>query len=293
MMDRGGTVLGGLRDHHVHLGLVDADALGNSVLSAVDDLGWELGKAVEWRRSDPGGLRVRVAGPFLTAPGGYPSGRPWAPPGAVVEINSIDAAVAEVGRLIDAGVDMIKVALHSGTPLLGDHELAAVVDSAHHRGRSVVAHTEGEGQAARALAAGVDVLAHTPWTERLTDDVIAALARRMIMISSLAIHRGDEQPYEIAVDNLSRFHAAGGVVRYGTDLGNGARPPGLDPVELRGLADAGLDPTSILAAIATAEQMPGWVTRSPFELPGSADELVDWFATVRRGRVADLEGAES
>jgi hypothetical protein len=72
------TVLRGLRDHHVHLGLVDADALGRSALSAVDDLGWSLDAALAWRRSGPGGLRVRVTGPFITAPGGYPSGRSWA-----------------------------------------------------------------------------------------------------------------------------------------------------------------------------------------------------------------------
>jgi hypothetical protein len=287
----GGTVLPGLRDHHVHLGLVDVDAVGDAVLSAVDDLGWELDQALDWRHCGPGGLRVRVAGPFLTAPGGYPYGRSWAPEAAVVALDSADAAGAVVAGLIDAGVDMIKVVLHTGMPLLGDRQLGAAVDTAHRLGRPVVAHTEGEGQAERALAAGVDVLAHTPWTERLTDDLVAALARGTTMISSLAIHAGDQEVYTVAVDNLTRFHAAGGRIRYGTDLGNGSKPPGLDPAELTGLVDAGLDVAAIVGAIATAEPAPGWVTWSPFQRPRSVAEAVDWFATVRRCRLDDLEGS--
>ena len=283
------TLPRGLRDHHVHLGLIDHDRLSASVLSAVDDLGWTLDDALVWRRRGPGGLRVRVAGPFLTAPGGYPTGRSWAPPGAVVAVEGARAAVAVVEELAPS-VDLVKVALHSGMPLLGDRELAAIVTTGHRWRRTVVAHTEGVGQAARALLAGVDVLAHTPWTERLADEVVTALARRLIMISSLAIHREDEESYAIAVDNLARFHRAGGQVRYGTDLGNGARPPGLDPAELRGLVDAGLGVEAIMAAIATDPQAPGWVTWSPFEVPGSAAEVVDWFATVRRCRVEELEG---
>ncbi|MFT4166559.1 MAG: hypothetical protein QM650_15070 [Microlunatus sp.] len=279
------TFLGGLRDHHVHLGLVDAAALGESVLSAVDDLGWSLGGARAWQDSGPGGLQVRIAGPFLTAPGGYPAGRSWAPPDAVVGIDSAGAAAAVVAGLAGQ-VDMIKVVLHTGMPLLGDQELAGVVDTAHRHRLPVVAHVEGDGQAARALTAGVDVLAHTPWTERLTDELVAGLARHTIMISSLAIHLDDEKSYAVAIDNLSRFRQAGGTVRYGTDLGNGSRPPGLDQDELRGLVDAGLGVEAIIAAIATAEQRPGWVTSSPYDRPGSVAEIVNWFATVRRCRTS-------
>lgn len=278
-----GTLLAGLRDHHVHLGLADRAVLSGSALSAVDDLGWRLDQAVEWRTRGLGGLRVRVAGPFLTASGGYPFGRPWIPPRAAVAIDSAETADAVVTDLA-GDVDMIKVALHSGMPLLGDAELTAVVATAHRLGKPVVAHTEGEGQTGRALTAGVDVLAHTPWTERLPDDVITALARRMVVISTLAIHRGDETSYAIAIHNLARFHRAGGQVRYGTDLGNGSRPPGLDLDELQGLVDAGLGVGAIMDAIATADQVPGWVTWSPHERPGSTAEIVSWFETVRRCR---------
>ncbi len=282
------TLLPALRDHHVHLGLIDVDALAGSALSAVDDLGWSLDRALTWRRHRPDGVRVRVAGPFLTAPGGYPSGRSWAPDDAVLGIGSAAAAVAAVEHLAGAGVDLIKVVLHTGLPLLGDHELTAVVTTAHRLGRPVVAHLEGAGQTARAVAAGVDVLAHTPWTERLPDVLVRALAGRATMISSLAIHADDEQAHAVAVDNLARFHAAGGPVRYGTDLGNGTRPVGLDPVELAGLTAAGLDAAAVWASIST-EQVAGWVTWSPTPPPSDARELVDWFGTVRRCRENELE----
>lgn len=281
----GATVLTGLRDHHVHLGLVDVDELGGSVLSAVDDLGGNLEDSLRWRRDRPGGVRVRVAGPFLTAPGGYPSGRSWAPDGGVAAIASADAGRAVVRELVAAGVDLVKVVLHDGMPLLGDPELAAVVDAAHDLGRPVVAHTEGVGQPGRALAAGVDVLAHTPWTELLPDDLLTVMARRTTWISSLSIHAADEESYGRAVANLSRFHAAGGRVRYGTDLGNTVRQAGLDRAELAGLVTAGLAVDAILAAVSVAGPTPGWVTWSPEPVPSEAGELVDWFATVRRSPV--------
>ena len=82
--------------------------------------------------------------------------------------------------------------------------------------------------------------------------------------------------------NLSRFHAAGGRVRYGTDLGNTARPAGLDRAELAGLVTAGLAVDAILAAVSVGSPTPGWVTWSPEPAPSQTGELVDWFATVRR-----------
>ncbi len=278
----GATVLAGLRDHHVHLALVDVGELGGSVLSGVDDLGGTLEDSLAWRRDAPGGLQVRVAGPFLTAPGGFPSDRSWAPDGSVTALVSAEHGRAVVQELVAAGVDLIKVVLHTGMPLLGDRELAAVVETAHRLGRPVVAHAEGVGQAARALAAGVDVLAHTPWTERLPDDLLTQMARRTTWISSLSIHGADGEAYDRAVANLSGFRAAGGRVRYGTDLGNTARPAGLDRAELAGLVDAGLTVDAILAAVCFAGPTPGWVTWSPEPVPSEIGSLVDWFATVRR-----------
>ncbi len=224
----GGTLLPGLRDHHVHLGLVAAEELGRSALSAVDDLGWIPEVALGWQRTGVGGCAVRVAGPFLTATGGYPSGRVWAPPAAVLEVASPEAGADAVRRLAGAGVSMIKIALHTAMPLLDDATLYALVATAHGHGLPVVVHAEGADQPARALAAGADALAHTPWTERLDDALVAELAAGLSIISTLAIFAGDEAE-AVALDNLGRFHRAGGRIRYGTDLGNGPSPVAPQP----------------------------------------------------------------
>ncbi len=143
-----GSLVPGLRDHHVHLGLVDREALSRSSLSAVDDLGWIPDEVLRWQEAPT----RSAAGsgwpdPFLTAPGGYPSGRVWAPDDAVVAIGSAAEGAATVADLAGAGVDLIKVALHTGMPLLDDDVLRAIVAAAHGRGLPVVVHAEGEGQA--------------------------------------------------------------------------------------------------------------------------------------------------
>jgi imidazolonepropionase-like amidohydrolase len=116
----------------------------------------------------------------------------------------------------------------------------------------VVVHAEGPGTVAAALDCGADLLAHTPWTEPLDDGLTRACAGRMTWISTLDIHgRGGDTPESVtAVANLRRFHAYGGRVRYGTDLGNGPLPPGINRGEIRLLQAAGLSPAEILSSMA-------------------------------------------
>ena len=279
-----GTLLPGLRDHHVHLGLVEAAELTDSALSAVDDLGWIPDVALGWQRDGVAGCAVGVAGPFLTAPGGYPAGRAWAPAGSVLEVGSPEAAAAAVERLAGAGVAMIKIALNTAMPLLDDPTLCALVDTAHeHRLRAVV-HAEGAGQPTRALAAGADALAHTPWTERLADELIEGLAAGLVIISTLAIFT-DDAAGGVARDNLARFHLAGGRIRYGTDLGNGPGPVDVHPLEIEALLAAGLDVPDVLNAICRADGPPAWTPEPP---PGGPEELAAWLLRVRRHPPAEL-----
>ncbi len=284
-----GTLLPGLRDHHVHLGLVSAEDVGRSALSAVDDLGWGLPAALDWQRHGVGGCLVRVAGPFLTAPGGYPVGRPWAPSDSVVELSSPDSATVAVGELARAGVGSIKIALNAAMPLLDDTTLAAAVAAARDHRLPVVVHAEGRDQPARALTAGADALAHTPWTERLDQELIEQLAKRLVWISTLAIHRHDDGARAVAVDNLARFHRSGGRIRYGTDMGNGPTPVGYNRSEVEALLTAGLDLETILDAICRAGP-PGRAGWSPEDPPGAAAELPYWLATVRREPTEESRG---
>ncbi|HEY5848162.1 MAG TPA: hypothetical protein VIT42_15355 [Microlunatus sp.] len=286
-----GTAVPGLRDHHVHLGLIDRVALATSVLSSVDDLGWIESEVLQWRRTGIGRCVVRAAGPFLTAPGGYPTGRSWAPAEAVLAIGSAEDAAATVRRLAAQGVDMVKVILHTGMPLLDEESLLAVVGSAHPLGLPVVVHAEGPGQAVRAAAAGADALAHAPWTETLDDEALRAMVGNIAWISTLAIHPRGDDAQRVALDNLARFAAAGGVVRYGTDMGNGPTPADLNGPELEALVEAGLELPAIMNAICRADRDHDHLTWTPYDPPGSAGDLPRWFATLRRRPVADLPGS--
>ncbi len=294
----GGTVIPGFRDAHVHLELVDARALFAGGLEEVYDLGAGLDAVATWPSPDgppvEGMPRVRFAGQFLTARGGYPSDRAWAPAGSVREIGSAEDAVAAVREQVCAGSAFVKITVNAAAgPVFDDDTLTAVVSAAHAASRGVIAHAEGPGQAGRALAAGVDVLAHTPWTEALEDSVIHTAARSMLWISTLAIHRGPE--LDVAVDNLRRFHAAGGRVRYGTDLGNGDLPEGPNPAEVMSLLDAGLGRAEILDAMidgdagarfAAGLQRFTWIPGTP---PAADADFADWLAGARIVAVSDLD----
>jgi imidazolonepropionase-like amidohydrolase len=120
--------------------------------------------------------------------------------------------------------------------------------------------------------------------------VIEGMAKSMRMVSTLDIHSyGDETPeVRVAIDNLFRFARAGGKVLYGTDLGNGAVPPGIDVREVMLLFQAGLSPEQVLTAMMRAPIEPGapadliGVGRDPFE---DLEALGELRLVMRAGRI--------
>ncbi|MGH3691443.1 MAG: amidohydrolase family protein [Microbacterium sp.] len=240
-----GVIVGGFTDHHVHLQLIEHSLLAGSRLGRVIDLGGNL-EAVHGLA--PQSVSTLFAGAFLTAPGGYPSDRSWAPEGSVREIADGESAAAAVTEMADAGATCIKVASNSTAgPVLTDELFRAIVRASAARDLPVVAHAEGAGEVRRVVHLGAARLAHAPFTERLDDDEIARQAASASWISTLAIH--DDPERAIAIDNLRRFHAAGGTVLYGTDLGNGPMPVDLNPREVAALREAGLDDEALLRAL--------------------------------------------
>ena len=274
-----GVVIGGFTDHHVHLQLVDHASLAGSRLGRVIDLGGnpevltsyagsprfvslrslndrketlrslsERAPATQARRGELRRASVEFAGAFLTPPGGYPSDRSWAPTGSFREIaDEADAATA-VAEMADAGATRIKVASNSTAgPVFADAVFRTIVELAGARGLPVVAHVEGPGQAQRAARLGAATLTHAPFTERLTEEEIAEQAASVSWISTLAIH--DDADRARAIDNVRRFHAAGGAVLYGTDMGNGPTPVDLNPREIDALREAGVEGAALLQAL--------------------------------------------
>ena len=283
-----GVLLPGFRDSHVHLGLTEPRALIAGGLAAVDDLGGDPARLAEWE-ADDAVPALRYAGAFITAPGGYPSQRAWAAALAVREVATSEQAVVAVAEQVSAGATMVKIALNSDDgPVIDDAILSALVEYAHSRGCEVVAHVQGAGQALRAFEAGVDRLAHTPWTERLDDALITAMAQndarfsagRHSWVSTLDIHGYGHggSDFEVASDNLRRFHSAGGIVHYGTDLGNGDLPAGLNQRELEALHNAGARDDSLLRALCLTSF--GAVASYLPTVPDADTDLAEWLMTA-------------
>ncbi|QNA93497.1 MULTISPECIES: hypothetical protein [unclassified Microbacterium] len=188
-----GVIVGGFTDHHVHLQLVDHAQLAGSRLGRVVDLGGTP-DVLRTLAAHRGSVAIGFAGAFLTAPGGYPSDRSWAPKGSVREIADADAAAEAVAEMADAGASHIKVARNSvAGPVLSDDLFRTIVRLAAHRGLPVVAHAEGPCEAPQVARLGAALLAHAPFTERLDDEEIARQAASVSWISTLAIHDGPER----------------------------------------------------------------------------------------------------
>lgn len=264
MLEIDGFLMPGVVDRHVHVGLSDPVAILQGGVTAARDLGWPAERIFPIADASElptfTGPLIRAVGPMLTAPGGYPTRAPWAPPGTGRELASPQEAESAVTDLAGRGAVAIKVALNADAgPVLGDAELAAIVGTAATHGLPVTAHCQGVGQVGRAAGAGVAELAHTPWSERLTDALVGALAATTRIVSTLDIQSYGRDTPEIrtALDNLRRFHAAGGRIAYGTDLGNGPITPGIHLTEVFLLRDAGLTSDALLAAMVLGTLEPG------------------------------------
>jgi len=275
-------------DHHVHLGLVDVSALAASGIGRVVDLGWS-DDVVALAGHAP--VAASYAGRFVAAPGGYPGASQWAPPRCTSEVAEPREAAAAVGHQVALGASVVKTTLNRDAgPVLDVATLQAVVDAAAEAGLPVVAHCEGPGMVELTLAAGVTALAHTPWTHRLDDEVVAeAVEARQAWVSTLDIHGyGTTSPdQERAVDNLRRFRAAGGRVLYGTDLGNGPLPATLNLREIGLLADAGLTDDDLMAALTDPWPDTAPPTHLETEVPDGPEPLAGRLAGARVVRTGE------
>jgi imidazolonepropionase-like amidohydrolase len=290
-----GVLLPAVADRHVHIGLADAGAVLLGGVTAVRDLGWPPEEIFPLAAASEGpsfnGPLIRAGGPMITAPTGYPTRSEWAPAGTGLEVRGPEEAAGAVEKLAAAGAAQVKVSLNADAgPTPSDEELVAIVDCAHRRDLFVTAHVQGEGQAERAVGAGIDEIAHAPWTERLSDGLLEQMARSTRIVSTLDIHSyGVDTPeLRTATDNLWRFARAGGRVLYGTDLGNGPIPAGIDMREVLMLWEAGLGAEAVLEAMMRSPLEPGapadliGVARNPFE---DIEALGELKLVMRAGRV--------
>lgn len=238
-------------------------------------------------RGDLKGPAILTAGAPLYPKNGIPIYLRDLPPAVLSQLPQPATpadAVAVVRRNFALGANGTK--LFVATPR-GQGEIArvspeiarAAVTETHARGGLVMAHpTDPEGVAA-AVAAGVDIVAHTTIDGRSTSwsaDLLRDLRTHGVsLVPTLSLW-----PYELdkakvpahvqktlvadAERQLAAFVAAGGQVLFGTDIGYMSRFDTTEEFVL--MAQAGLTPMQILASLTTAP-------------------AARWKAAGRRGRV--------
>ncbi|HEX9147939.1 MAG TPA: amidohydrolase family protein, partial [Thermoanaerobaculia bacterium] len=177
---RGMTVLPGLADMHVHLMILGhgdyehwdttyrprfrgeimpaaARQLVTSGVTFARELGAPLDDVLDVkRRIDRGeipGPRLFVSGPFIQHRPyfEYEKEYRWG-------VNGAADARAKVQKLVDAGVDVIKLI---DQDQMTEEEVKAVVETAHKRGKPVVAHAHREEEIRLGLKYGIDSFEHT------------------------------------------------------------------------------------------------------------------------------------
>lgn len=189
---RGHTVVPGLIDAHAHLclGSPTSVAWSGAAADPVGIVAWGLAAGLAALQSgittviDVGsrdGLALRVAelidtglalGPHVLAAGAAitTTGGHGADFGAVADDQS--ELVRAVRTTVAGGADLIKIMVTGGAidpssnrrrAQYSEKELRAAIDDAHRLGRRVVGHANATEGITRAVAAGIDVVAHCNW----------------------------------------------------------------------------------------------------------------------------------
>jgi imidazolonepropionase-like amidohydrolase len=162
---KGKTLLPGLIDAHVHLGISQGeqflrDALNFGITTELEMWGSDASLALR-NKITAGGIKdladLRTAGTGITVPRGHPTqmgGPPFPTLGPSDDVRGfVDARIAEGG-------DYIKVIYEHAFPTLTKLQLEDVVAAAHRRNKLVVVHVTTQRDARDAIAAGADGLAH-------------------------------------------------------------------------------------------------------------------------------------
>jgi imidazolonepropionase-like amidohydrolase len=278
------TVLPGLIDAHVHLGIGGpprANALADlrAGFTTVVDLGARTTRLLPIRDSINAG---HIPGPRVLAAGIWVGTKD-----GVCEFNGIglaggpDVFRARVRENVNAGADLIKVCV-TGWPAqafadpsaheIADENLRAVVTEAHAARKLVIAHDLSRGGVQAALRDSVDGLAHAAYV----DAPLAAQmkARGMFMIPTLASLTGnDTSAASRALIEATRLaYRAGVTLVFGTD--GGVLPHGQNAFEFVALTQAGVSPIdAIRAATMNAAR---------------ALRLADSLGVIAPGMVADI-----
>jgi imidazolonepropionase-like amidohydrolase len=267
------------------------DMLARYGFTSVFDTGsvWENTRRLR-DRIDSGevpGPKIRSTGEGLVPPGALPSDQVLGMMGVMKlpapEIADAEQAAAAAKKLLDAGVDGIKIfASAPRSAPLPENVFQAAVNEAHRAGKPVFVHPNNAADVLTAVRGGVDIVAHTtphsgPWDEAL---LTTMKERRVALTPTLTLWKyymrhdrlsAQEKVTDTEIGQLRAWVATGGTVLFGTDLG----AVEYDPTEEYALmSEAGMTFPQILASLTT----------NPAERFGDANKL----GRIAAGLHADL-----
>jgi imidazolonepropionase-like amidohydrolase len=247
------------------------DAFTRYGFTSVFDTGsaWENTRKIRDRveSEEVAGPRIHSTGEILIAPGALPSEVVLRMMGAMAtpayEIASDDDAISAVRKLVEAGVNAIKVHLQPPPPPkppFAESAIVAAINEAHERGKLVFVHPNTGADVLSAARAGVDVVAHTtPLSGMWEETIVSAMRERGVALTpTLALWQyflrhdrlsRQEQVVNTALQQLRAWVQCGGAVLFGTDLG----AVDYDPTpEYLLMARAGMTFRQILASLTSA-----------------------------------------
>jgi imidazolonepropionase-like amidohydrolase len=283
---RGGVLLPGLIDAHVHLyGRSTLEQLAGFGVTTALDMGCAPPELVNSLRGARGLTDIRSAGTPAIAPGSPHSRIP------VIGQRGLIAGAGQarqfVAERVAEGSDYIKIVVGNPAPSHDQATLDALAAAAREHGKLSVAHASSQAAVAMAQRARVNVLTHVPLDQALERAAAArAAADGRVAIPTLAMMEGivaQSAPpgasYEAARASVTVLYRAGVPILAGTDANAEAgRPARISHGrslhhELELLVDAGLTAVDALRA----------ATSRPARYFGLGDRGV-----IEPGRRADL-----
>lgn len=255
---KGSYILPGFINTHVHGGYHESNLKEwlKSGITSVRDLGnFENSPEQAFSLRDKllnnnRNARLIAAGPIVTTIGGYGN----------YPVNSPADAERKINGLIDAGADLIKIAIEDNLqgrtwPMLSQVEIKTIVKTAHNRYRRVSAHITRAKHLEMAIKAGVDDVNHMIIND-LPDSLITQMIEKDIYwVPTLELWNGVSEYHSLnwnitARNNLRLFAQAGGKVALGTDYDGYITyfELGMPLLEMHLMQEAGMTPMQIIIA---------------------------------------------
>jgi len=206
-------------------------------------------------------LRGRRDAPLILAAGTWIGRRDRYIPFAV-QVDSAEELRQAVVAQLDAGADLVKVALDGATGSVATFsvaELRPAVEAAHARGKRIAAHAQGLGSRVGAEA-GFDSIDHGYLIDA---DTAARMGTRTALVTTLSVPVAfnNARELEMGLASVRAARAAGVRIATGTDFGGGPARAGNFAQEVELLVRAGLPPHE---ALASASWIAGEVLGIPY-----------------------------